>query len=470
MSRRDCERWASIADREALEIEVSADDARFSIEHARLCQACSAELSAWRDLESQQAGPTPAAERDLLLEDAVLTKFWSELGATESRPTPVRAKSRHGLALGLALGATAAAAAAGIFFVSSRLNGTATSVARVVVGSGSSLTARSAARRIGEAVAEGETLRAGGSPACLLIEPGVRACLSAGGELRIADTALAHRRLELVRGTVVASLSPQPAGTSFSISTGGTVVTAVGTIFSVEVATSGGPVKVRVLRGSVKVRSAGANERVLGAHQELAFGAQPSVGSTAAAEANDLALLRDDPELAAAAAEAPWAAAPVASTPAKPEALSSAGGARTNPVAEPLSSGEPLGPGELLRHALELRAAQRFAEAANVYRKLIAQQPRSAEARTALVSLGDLQLSRLSDAASALKSFDAYLSSGDRALEQEAQYGRIRALRALGRGAEEQLAIERLLSSYPAGVHAEPMRQRLQSLNGNAGH
>lgn len=141
----------------------------------------------------------------------------------------------------------------------------------------------------------------------------------------------------------------------------------------------------------------------------------------------------------------------------------------TNAAAEASSPVAPMGLGDLLRHALELRAERRFAEAATVYRKLIAQQPRSAEARTALVSLGDLQLARLSDAASALKSFDAYLASGDRVLEQEAQYGRIRALRALGRGAEEQLAIERLLSSYPAGVHAEPMRQRLQNLKGNAG-
>src|SRR6185436_18164560 len=104
------------------------------------------------------------------------------------------------------------------------------------------------------------------------------------------------------------------------------------------------------------------------------------------------------------------------------------------------------------------------------YRKLVTQHPGSAEAKAGLVSLGDLQLSRLKQADAALRSFDAYLKSGDRGLAQEAEYGRIRALRALGRARDEQAAIERLLARYPSGVHAESMRARLLSLKGNAPH
>ena len=129
---------------------------------------------------------------------------------------------------------------------------------------------------------------------------------------------------------------------------------------------------------------------------------------------------------------------------------------------------EPATAGELLRQAIDLRAHARFADAAQVYRKLETLHPGSPEARAALVSLGDLQLSRLHDATGALRSFDSYLSSGDRTLEQEAEYGRIRALRALGRSAQERDAIEHLLLGYPSGVHAEPMRARLQSLKGDA--
>jgi tetratricopeptide (TPR) repeat protein len=124
--------------------------------------------------------------------------------------------------------------------------------------------------------------------------------------------------------------------------------------------------------------------------------------------------------------------------------------------------------GALLREALELRRKGRFAEAAHAYRRLLSQHAGSAEARAALVSLGDLQLSRLQQADAALRSFEAYLKSGDRALVKEAEYGRIRALRALGRTEEERRAIEHLLVRYPSGVHAESMRARLRSLQGNA--
>lgn len=237
----------------------------------------------------------------------------------------------------------------------------------------------------------------------------------------------------------------------------------VGTIFSVEVAKENEPVKVRVLRGVVKVRTSDAQERTLRAHQSLALGLAAPVDLAASEETNDLALLRMDPE-------GPPEPVQAAGEELKAPAGSAAQDTRL-PAAERSSPALPesLGPGELLRQALEHRAQSRFAEAARVYRKLVAAHPGSAEGRAALVSLGDLQLSRLQDAGAALRSFDAYLASGDRGLKQEAEYGRIRALRALGRPLDEQRAIERLLLSYPSGVHAEPMRARLQSLKGDAG-
>ena len=264
-----------------------------------------------------------------------------------------------------------------------------------------------------------------------------------------------------MRGRLVATLDPQPAGTTFSVSTPAGVVTAVGTIFSVEVRQGSDPVKVRVVRGVVKVRTSDAQERTLTAHQSLAFGLEAPTSLPADEEASDSALLRADAENAPEPTE-------VAGSSPSPTSASPTPEMSAPSAARPPASPESATPGELLHQALDLRAHARFAEAAQVYRKLEALHPGSPEARAALVSLGDLQLSRLHDATGALRSFDSYLASGDRTLEQEAEYGRIRALRTLGRAVQERDAIEHLLLGYPSGVHAEPMRARLQSLKGDA--
>jgi outer membrane protein assembly factor BamD (BamD/ComL family) len=123
----------------------------------------------------------------------------------------------------------------------------------------------------------------------------------------------------------------------------------------------------------------------------------------------------------------------------------------------------------LLEQARQLRSAGKFKEAVGVYRRLEANYRGSREAITALVSLGDLQLSRLHDSAGALQAFDAYLASGDKLLWREAQYGRIQALRSLGRNNDERRAIEEFLKRYPTGVQKDPLRARLQELGGGAG-
>jgi ferric-dicitrate binding protein FerR (iron transport regulator) len=458
MSRLECERWANLLDRQAIEGALSAEEARFQPEHVRSCAACASELAAWRELRRLDPAQTSPLERDVLLEDTVLKKLWSD------PPVPrARAGSSRRRQVFIA-GALAVAAAVAAYLLPSRRGDppTTRAVANVTIGAGSAIAEGGALRRLGELVRPGETLRAGPSPTCLLIEPGVKVCLAPDGEFRLADAAVAHRRIDLLHGHLVATLDPQPTGTTFSVSTPAGVVTAIGTIFSVEVLQGSEPVKVRVLRGSVKVHTSDAQERTLRDHQSLAFGLETPTDIPAGEEAKDLALLRVDTE------NAPEPSEPPESSPA-----STAGG-QTPETPVPTSARSPASPepaaaGDLLRQALDLRARSRFTEAADVYRKLGALHPGSPEARAALVSLGDLQLSRLHDPAGALRSFDAYLASGDRTLEQEAEYGRIRALRTLGRTIQERDAIEHLLLGYPSGVHAEPMRARLQSLKGDAG-
>jgi TolA-binding protein len=453
MSRLDCERWASLLDRETLEGVLSTDEAAFQERHARSCQNCAHELSKWRELRS--LGQGSALERDVALEESVLAELWQ-------RPVvaPRRGASRLTKLAGLA--AVVAVAAASLLFVLSRRDPSLEpalpppALAHATVGSGSGLVAGSNTTRLpGEPIRAGSRLQAGDEPLCLLIEPAVRACLSPRGELKVADLTLSQRRLELIRGRLVTSLDRQPAGSTFSVSSGITTVTAVGTIFTVEVPGDHGNVVVRVLEGKVEVRSHVEPARVLHARESLVFGSQALGSVSSQEEVGDLALLRVEPQPSSAAASAgsPVPPVPSAEIPAKSE-----GPKVSAPAAEPLD------PSALLREAVEQRAQGRFADAARAYRQLVTQYPSSSEARAALVSLGDLQLSRLGQPEAALRSFDAYLKNGDRGLRQEAEYGRIRALRALGRSQDEAKAIERLLERYPAGVHAESMRARLASL------
>jgi hypothetical protein len=99
-------------------------------------------------------------------------------------------------------------------------------------------------------------------------------------------------------------------------------------------------------------------------------------------------------------------------------------------------------------------------EANHAYQRLLQEYPGSAEARVALVSRGELQLAQLADASAALGSFDTYLRGGG-ALRQEASYGRIRALRRLGRLREAEAATRAFLSAYPRSVQAATLRKEI---------
>jgi TolA-binding protein len=106
-----------------------------------------------------------------------------------------------------------------------------------------------------------------------------------------------------------------------------------------------------------------------------------------------------------------------------------------------------------------LRSSGRYPAAAKAYQNLLGTHPRSSEASAALISLAELQLSQLGQTAAALRSFDAYLAHGG-SLAQEARYGRIRALRRLGRTAEARTATEAFLRAYPGSAQAKALRKR----------
>ena len=269
----------------------------------------------------------------------------------------------------------------------------------------------------------------------------VTVCLEGGAEARTDKLTGANPVIELVRGRAVASLPPRPLGTSFAIATTAASVRVVGTIFSVELERDGTTV-ARVLRGEVAVQPAGAIDapepQHLRAGQALRVGAPSGVVALGAEErkARFLALLPDEAKAGEGDANASHSAA------SRP------------------SNEDPLARARLLR------ARGQFSQAAALYESIHATNPQSASGRAALLGLAELRLSDLGDAAGAVKAFDAYLAGGEGGLTREAAYGRIRALRALGRTAQERGAIERFIAMYPTGPDAQTLRLRLDAIRG----
>jgi hypothetical protein len=281
---------------------------------------------------------------------------------------------------------------------------------------------------------------------CGQLAKGIVLCVAAGTEVGRVELEGPRRVVELKRGRAVASLEPQPQGSSFSIAFGSGEVKAIGTVFSVELAEDGA-VYARVVRGKVLVRAKEPeSEQSLLAGQQLRLG-QAAVSALPLLEAErDLELLGR------------WVSVtdlndlPADPLPDDTEAQQ-AGDADLVP--QPTIKDE-------LGRARALRARGLFTPAATIYRSIHARSPGSESGRAALMSLASLQLSSLGDPRGALASFEAYLAGGSGPLRRQAEYGKIRALRRLGRTAEELDATRRFITRYPNAPEARLLKERVR--------
>jgi hypothetical protein len=85
------------------------------------------------------------------------------------------------------------------------------------------------------------------------------------------------------------------------------------------------------------------------------------------------------------------------------------------------------------------------------------------------VALGQILLQHRGDPAGALALFEQYLARTRAGpLAREAAYGRIQALRRLGRREAERRACRRYLARHPRSLAASLVRRRLEALRGGA--
>ncbi len=120
-------------------------------------------------------------------------------------------------------------------------------------------------------------------------------------------------------------------------------------------------------------------------------------------------------------------------------------------------------PNDLLTQAQKLFGAGKTKQAVRVYETLVSRHPGTAAGKAARVSLGRIELGQ-GHAKQALKHFDAYLAASAGSLVEEARYGRIRALRKLGRSGQERRSIDAFLADYPKSIYAARLKKRASEL------
>lgn len=133
-------------------------------------------------------------------------------------------------------------------------------------------------------------------------------------------------------------------------------------------------------------------------------------------------------------------------------------GASPDVVAPDRPRGPTTSPRALLAEARTLRREDRWADAATTYRRLLRDHPRSSEAHTASVSLGDLLLDRLGEPEQAARAYLRYIRDGGGVLAPEARWGIIRARREQKDARAERKAIDDFIRHHPDDARAESLR------------
>ena len=357
----------------------------------------------------------------------------------------------------------------------------------------------------GRPLAAGDRLTTADGRLCLGVDPGIDVCLGAQSEVVVDSLRSDDIRIRVERGTAIAALTSREAGHRFGLTSGDVSVTAHGTVFALEHRPSD-ILDVVVIEGTVEVAGGRAAPALVREHSRLRLentGSRNESEPVGRGEESRLwALLTPrelwaKPELGvlqvssgepglelAVDGQAPLALPLRVFVPAgrRSVLLRTRGGKEVTSEVDVTAGGTfVLDPNELLVNrgapeapapsstpaSLLARARQELAAgnagaALSLYERLRSSYPASPEARTVLVTIGNLELD-LKRPGRALTSFERYLATPG-SLSPEALAGKIRALRALGRTSDEQQAIETYLSRYPDGFEARSLRRRLEVL------
>lgn len=302
---------------------------------------------------------------------------------------------------------------------------------------------------IGAILYEGETVTTAAGRACMTVDRTMRVCLPGDSRLTITSLRQEDIRLQVERGASLASLSARPPGSIFSLTGHGVVATAHGTVFALALTGAARGAEVTVFEGTVEV-SGPTDRELVNAGKRVGFDDR---GQRLAQVAVDDAMNERWLD---------WLPAPTLGKSA-PATDDSASATDKPPPASPAAANSGAG---LSQEAL-FAAARKEAGLGNIrtaralYREIVTRFPGPGTAAVQ-VNLGNLEM-KLGAPQRALTAFETYLRS-DGALAPEALHGKARALRALGRSADERATIRAYLARYPSGFQAPTLRRRLAEL------
>ena len=494
MSSADCERWAALSDQAAVGQHLSGRDQAWLVQHARACSDCGREAALYASLRAALGRP------EMLV-----------VPSPAARPLGRRSPARIAMLATVALAASVAIVAG---FARNRSGRAFTPAAvqappltaRLLLASGNARLGAEPAQA-GQAVTHGAHFATGDGLACMAIASSITVCLDA---MSAATVALADPKQAIVyleKGRLLARLDHQLAGRTFLVRTAQAEVQAVGTRFSVGISDDG-QTQVRLHEGKLAVRAANHVASDLAAPVQARVGDDIRVAPMSGTAIHDDDLLSD---LSTLSRSETRAIARIASIPVGAEVsfgdvamgrtpVSTVLGADAHvrlamagyvPVNEWISlvpgatidrsftltalaapaerpdrparahrGAIATSPSRLLAMAQALRARGAYDACAQVYRRLWSEFPGSEESKVSMISLGELELGKRNHPMAALEAFGAYLRVGG-TLEREARYGRIRALRAVGRDSEADAESATFLRDYPTSIQSATLRRQV---------
>lgn len=278
-------------------------------------------------------------------------------------------------------------------------------------------------------------------------------------------------------GHIVVDIRRHPPGFRFVVETPSAEVTALGTVFAVEISPKGEET-VRVVESAVWIRAKNDETATLvRAGEQVVIGKTSTVLADALDLQSDLCLVRGAcrPN-AEVRGETQEEDAPLAPVPAKRSRVQGTKSAFWNDVSAAFDSENLEKAERLLRHAsnrkekrLKLlfrlanayRTQKRYARTVSVYEFLLSVYPKREAVVNTLVSIAQLKQGAMNDPAGAVYYYDEYLKKRPRGnLAEAAGAGKVRALFALKKWNDVLKASNLYLHAFPDGLSRQEVAQK----------
>jgi hypothetical protein len=306
---------------------------------------------------------------------------------------------------------------------------------------------------VGDQIVLGSGIETGRGRAVFSLPRGIALSLSDNTRIRIVDRGDPDPEVNLLTGEIIVAVEPRQDRSIFAVVTNQGRIEVTGTTFMVS--SNEAAVQVRMFQGEVEIRvPQDVKPRRLTQGRAASLGQSP----------HSWALSEADLESVRTRIEELTQLGLVANAIAfEPDATSPDGPKKDN-RATPRPQQKP-SLKELKNRIQQERGQHSWRAAAQTYQTLIKHHPGSDQAKTAIVSLGQLQLEKLNQPEAALKGFERYLSTaGPKPLAQEALFGKIKALGMLGNRSEELKAAEVFIRRYPIAVQVTQVKKRIEEL------